>query len=154
MGKSADINNFWNKVIKTDFCWNWQGARLTSRGQLWHGILTFNKQGWLAHRFSWTIHNSPIPKGQSVLHKCDNPICVNPNHLFLGSQADNVADMMSKNRHADQRGENQTSAKLTESIVHLIRNNPNVSSKEWAKKFNVTVPTINDIKKRRTWKHI
>jgi len=154
MGKPADINNFWNKVKKTNSCWEWQGARQIQKGKKWHGLLTFNKQGWLAHRFSWTIHNGPIPTGQYICHTCDNPACVNPDHLFLGSQADNMRDMNSKGRHADQKGIKQSNVKLSEADVYLIRSHPDISSKWWAKNLDVHPTTINDIKKRRTWNHI
>ncbi len=74
-----------------------------------------------AHRLSWEFTYGPIPEGLHVLHHCDNPGCVNPNHLFLGSNADNVADSVKKGRRANQRGEKNGRAKLSEVDVNAIR---------------------------------
>jgi hypothetical protein len=76
-------------------CWPWTG-KIATNG---YGYL----DNMLAHRASWLIHHGPIPEGLQVLHHCDNPRCVNPDHLWLGTQADNVADMMAKGRHWSQR---------------------------------------------------
>jgi predicted XRE-type DNA-binding protein len=149
------MDRFFKKVLKqNNHCWEWQGARIKSKGQFWHGVLRRNNQGYLAHRFSWLIHNGPIPQGQFVLHQCDNPACVNPKHLFLGTQADNVQDMMNKGRHADQRGELQSNVKLSEQQVLWIRSNNHLSRKQVAEHFGVHPATITDIIKRRTWTHI
>jgi len=69
------------------------------------------------HRVSWELHYGPIPKGMSVLHKCDNPPCVRPDHLFLGTQQDNLQDMRNKGRHRWGLGERHAHAKLTTEIV-------------------------------------
>jgi hypothetical protein len=87
---------FMAKVNKTDSCWLWTGAKAPPwnygrTGQLW------------AHRVSYELHVGPITEGLYVLHRCDNPPCVNPSHLFLGTAADNVQDMMAKGRHASQK---------------------------------------------------
>ena len=74
-------------------CWEWTGARA---GELGYGCL--GGKGPRAHRLSWEIHNGPIPDGLWVLHKCDNPPCVNPRHLFLGTRTDNIRDMFAKGR--------------------------------------------------------
>lgn len=85
---------FWDKVKKTDYCWEWTGYRLKSG----HGQFGTSKKVGYAYRFSWELHNGKIPKGKCILHKCDNGGCVNPEHLFIGTQADNVRDMHEKNR--------------------------------------------------------
>lgn len=93
---AAIEKRFWAKVNKTDGCWLWTG----STRWFGHGALHVNGRRTLTHRYSWTLANGPIPDGQSVLHRCDTPACVRPDHLFLGTQTDNVADMVQKNRQA------------------------------------------------------
>lgn len=90
---------FWKKVHKTDACWIWTGAR-TGRSSCKYGYF---KVPWatnavVAHRVSWVFANGAIPDDLKVLHKCDNPPCVRPDHLFLGTQMDNVQDRMRKGR--------------------------------------------------------
>lgn len=90
-------DRFWSKVNKTDTCWLW-----TARTNNWgYGAICAGgmNNGWLrAHRVAWELTNGPIPKGAYVLHKCDVPACVNPDHLWLGSLKDNTQDMMRKGR--------------------------------------------------------
>ena len=86
---------FWEKVQKTlDGCWNWCGAKSTAG----YGYLRIEKHGVLAHRIAWELTHRDIPEGMCVLHHCDNPACVNPDHLFLGNQQDNTQDMIAKGR--------------------------------------------------------
>lgn len=93
--------NFWDKVNKTEGCWNWTGAT-NGRGVngVAYGLFKIPKtrKNMSAHRISYTLHNGPITSDQWVLHKCDNPLCVNPDHLFLGDAAANIADMDAKGR--------------------------------------------------------
>lgn len=86
---------FWKYVDKksNNECWNWIGA--CCRG---YGLIRINRKNILSHRFSWGIHFGRIPEGLCVLHECDNRRCVNPNHLFLGTNQDNVDDKVNKNR--------------------------------------------------------
>ncbi len=98
-GGSLDpLKALFMKINKTDTCWLWTGARQTNG----YGKVGFRVDGksvfQAAHRRSWTLHNGPIPKGLLVLHKCDVPLCVRPDHLFLGTDADNCADKMAKGR--------------------------------------------------------
>jgi hypothetical protein len=90
---------FWQKVCKDETCWEWQGY-CQSFG---HGVFHVDRDRHMeyAHRFAWELARGPIPAGMFVLHTCDNPSCVNPEHLFLGTQADNNRD-----RHAKGRSKN------------------------------------------------
>jgi hypothetical protein len=138
-------------------CWPWTGSRLKVRGAQWHGqwTPTGGNAPEMTHRAAWRLFVGPIPDGQFVLHKCDNPACVNPAHLFLGSQADNVKDMWQKNRANPRQthGEKHWSAKLTAEIVQQIRGSHDRDA-DLAAKYGVARSTICDIRKRRIWKHI
>jgi hypothetical protein len=132
-------------------CFVWKGSKNSGYGQ-WR-----NQAGniELAHRASWRLFNGPIPKGLHVLHRCDNPPCVNPDHLFLGSQDENLKDMWVKNRARPGKslGEKHGMAKLTADQVISIR-----SSKEpvaaLAERYNLSRRAVYDILIRKTWKHI
>jgi hypothetical protein len=91
------IDRFFEKVDKTDDCWNW----LASKKWDGYGQVKFEGSMQTAHRTSWILHNGPVPEKLCVLHKCDNPGCVNPEHLFLGTQRDNVHDAIKKGRHVN-----------------------------------------------------
>ena len=97
------MKRFFDKIYKNpNGCWEWTGARLLKG----YGVFSVEKiTGWgtiPAHRFSWILHNGIIPRGMCVLHKCDNPPCVNPEHLFLGTKNDNNKDMAIKKRGKNQ----------------------------------------------------
>lgn len=89
------IARFWSKVDRgdPDKCWYWMGCRASGYGQVWDG-----KRSIGAHRLSWQITHGAIPDGLSCLHKCDHPPCVNPDHLYIGTQKDNVRDMVERSR--------------------------------------------------------
>lgn len=138
---------FWEKVEKkSDIeCWEWL-ASIQADG---YG----NFKGRLAHRVSWELVNGEIPAGLYVCHRCDNPACVNPGHLFLGTQLDNMQDMVSKGRGHDHHGENNPKAKLTEKDIFQIHRlkNSGFSNKQIATNFDVTPTTISYILLGKTW---
>jgi HNH endonuclease len=140
---------FWKKVNKTETCWHYTGGK-THFG---YGAFMIHKDGkkYLegAHRFSYALAFGPIPEGLRVLHRCDVPGCVNPDHLFLGTQLDNMRDMYSKGRGRTgkpQRGELSAKAKLTWDQVREIRRlYPSLEQKELAKRFGVKQANISRI---------
>lgn len=136
-----------NSVLKESGCIEWTGA-LTGSG---YGAGSIRKQYWLAHRLSYSVFVGEIPAGMFVCHKCDNPSCVNPDHLFLGTQQDNMTDKVVKVRHC--HGETHGMAKLTEDqIIHVLSSSE--SSVELGRKYGVTTDHIACIRKGRVWKHI
>jgi hypothetical protein len=90
---------FWEKVDKTDTCWNWNAA---TWGNNQYGCARWGGRCINAHRVSWSLTHGEIPKDLKVLHRCDNPLCVNPDHLFLGTQKDNCQDAKAKGRTSNQ----------------------------------------------------
>lgn len=148
-------SRFWAKVDKTNECWTWVGAR-NSRGYGWIGV--GNKKTKAAHRLSWELSFGPIPSGYCICHKCDNPSCVNPKHLFLGSLSDNMNDMVSKGRHPYRKGEQVLHlAKLTEDVVRQLREEYdakpfNMSTK--ARELGLHPNTISSIIRGETWRHV
>ncbi len=95
-GQFFGEERFWSRVKKTDACWEWMGHR-ESQG---YGRFGWHKNPWLgrAHRFAWHVSYGPVPDGLFVLHRCDNPPCVRPDHLFLGTAKDNMQDCLKKGR--------------------------------------------------------
>ena len=151
---SSITTRFWNKVIKQDNgCWIWT-AYTNSDG---YGKFKIGKRTCNAHRMAWMLCCGSIPKGMLVLHHCDNPPCVNPDHLYLGTDADNVRDRDNRNRIQHARGIAQGSHKLTDEQVLEIRmlyNDGKYSECDIADKFGVSQSTIGCIINYKTWRHL
>lgn len=110
---------FWSKVGETSDtdCQPWLSAT-NAKG---YGLVHYKRRSTLAHRVAWELTQGPIPTGLCVLHRCDNPACCNPTHLFLGTNRDNVADRHAKGRNGHLPGEHHGRAKLTNAQAHEIR---------------------------------
>ena len=145
------IHNFWRKVNKNgpNGCWVWTAATK----QAGYGMIGFKTKLCLAHRLSWELHNGPIPNGLCVLHKCDNPPCVNPNHLFLGSRKDNNLDKIKKGRSPNLKGSNSGRAVLIESQILEIREllKTDLTQQEIGNLYGVSRSTIKEIKCGSNW---
>jgi hypothetical protein len=147
-------DRFWAKVERRgpNECWPWTGAT-TSNG---YGSMTRGRRAekrTSASRVSWELHFGPIAKGLLVCHHCDNPPCVNPAHLFLGTKSDNARDSVRKGRHRTLRGERCWRAKLTSADVAAIRESGE-SHAALGRRFGVVPQAIMYARTRRTWKHV
>lgn len=132
-------------------CWMWIGAVL-HRG---YGAFKLDRATVRAHRFSWLIHFGTIPKGLNVLHRCDAPLCVNPQHLFLGTQSDNMRDMRQKGRGKTPRlrMERHPMAKINMSIAEEIRakRREGATEPELMREYAVARTTITDVCRGKRW---
>lgn len=134
-------------VLDPSGCWLWT-AYIRANG---YGEIRFNGRAERAHRVSWLLHRGDIPVGLCVLHKCDVRACVNPDHLFLGTRADNNSDAASKNRMPF--GEQHWNSKLTIKQIREIRNAVG-TQREIAEQFGIGQMQVSRIKNNAQWRHI
>lgn len=155
---------FWAKVDKVDAsgCWLWTAGKdaygygVFQAGPTIRGSHVGRAK---AHRVAWELTNGPIPSGLGVLHRCDNPSCVNPSHLFVGTQAENMRDMDAKGRRVSTPtvGERNCNARLTTDAVRVIRflrEETCLSSSQIGTLFGVDRTTVRKIWRRLSWAHV
>lgn len=151
-----DIARFWSKVKigDPDECWEWQAGR----NKAGYGVFGIGNETYLANRISWAIKFGD-PKESLVCHKCDNPTCVNPNHFFCGTNADNTQDKMMKGRWKCgkvRRGEDHPMSKLKDEDIPVIRQlfDAGIPTHEIGRKFGVDYKAIQNIGRRIGWTHV
>jgi predicted XRE-type DNA-binding protein len=131
-------------------CWEWKG----SKNNTGYGKSSLKSKPMLCHRISHVLFIGPIPPGAQVLHKCDNPACCRPAHLFLGNHRSNMKDMWAKRRHQSNRGEENGRAILTKERADQIRmcyKNREMNQVQLAKRFGVSQPTISLVVRNELW---
>ena len=152
-GYMNDKDRFMSKVKKTESCWEWQGSTLSKYGQFSVTNAEGSHKNVRAHRYSYELFVGKV--GDNIVcHDCDNPSCVNPDHLFLGSQKDNIEDKMKKNRQA--KGSSIGTSILTEGDIPNVRKQlfAGKSLQYIADRYEVTKQCIWNVKHGKTWRHI
>lgn len=152
-----DLDRFWAKVNKTNTCWLW----IAASSNFGHGRFRFEGKLYSSHIISYQLHKNDYDKTKLVCHTCDNPSCVNPHHLFLGSNSDNMRDCVAKGRHRINaeylKGEECYQSKLTKADVQEIKRR--LGFGERVCNINRDYPhvsrrTIEGIKSGKNWKHV
>lgn len=133
-------------VNKDTGCWEWTACKYRDG----YGMICFGGKCHRAHRVSYELHCGPIPSGILVLHRCDNRVCANPKHLFLGTHAENVADKVAKGRQAGRTSHPHT--KLTEADVSAIRGSTGITQTALASRYGVSQILISRIIHGQAWK--
>lgn len=147
--ESTVETRFWSRVNKKK-CWTWTGA-VSAEG---YGTLRINSKTWLAHRFAWTLTYGSVANDTCVLHRCDNPPCVNPDHLFSGDRSINNKDKVLKGRQSRHDGIKNPNAKLTTEQIKEIRAlyaTGQYKQVELAARFGVIQPHISRIIRKEAW---
>ena len=148
------MHRFWSKVEKTESCWNWKAAKSKAGYGVFHlgrGLGTIN-----SHRFVFQMKYGEIHKGLFVCHTCDNPACLNPDHLFLGTQKDNMMDMVKKGRANPMKGEKNHWTTITEDMARYIKNKvlEGIKVIDIHRETGVNYNIITDIKRNKSWRWI
>ena len=158
MDEAARVARFWSYVDKRGHsdCWEWQGGKNPyGYGQFWNG-----KTNGVAHRYVYELVIGPIASGLCVCHHCDNPPCVNPSHLFVGTKADNSADMVRKGRcksrglGGEASGSHILTAKQVRKIRDLYARPEGVNQAALARQYGVSEGAIRDVTHHRTWRYV
>jgi len=137
------IERFLSSIDKSGNCWLWTGT-MGGKKENMYGVLKMNRKTFRSHRFSYEYYKGKIPEGMFVCHTCDNPPCVNPDHLFIGTQSDNMRDMLTKGR--------TPKAKLRlDEVRYIFDYKGDMSYSELGEKFKVSVGTIENVKSGRSW---
>lgn len=155
---STPDNRFLHYTDRSGNCWLWKGG-CSKRGRPMMRITSGVGGQEYVHRWSYKRFVGPIPDGLYVLHKCDNPLCVRPSHLFTGTQDDNMKDMVGKGRQNKPKGTKNGRAVLTEEDVRFIRRmyKPRdrvYGEKAFAKRYGVSTMTIHQVTSRKMWTHV
>lgn len=151
----GEITRFRSKYVEghPDHCWMWRGAKYANG----YGMVSLRRgkrKTFSAHRVAWSAANSKnIPNGMMICHKCDNRLCVNPSHLYLGSGIDNNRDTVVRNRGNRVLGSKCSWAKLSEDDVRFIRESV-AAQRDLAERFQIDPSTVSQIKSRKRWKHL
>lgn len=155
MHTEATKERLFGRLAKLDSgCWEYTGCCHAHNG---YGTLRVSGKQYKAHRLMWEIECGEIPSAMRVLHRCDNPPCCNPDHLYLGTQQNNMTDMINKGRANHGKGVNHSKATLTEDQVHIIRRlftERKYTQEQIGDMFNVTKSAVAAIGHKRTWTHL
>lgn len=145
----SQVDRFWSLVEKTDECWLWNG----SKKQMGYGLFMANNRRFLAHRLSFFMRFGKLGN-ELVLHRCDNPSCVNPDHLFLGSHQDNASDKVSKGRQS--KGSRTGVSKLTEEQVLDLRRRFKNGERPWdvSMEIGMSFRATKEAMMGKSWKHL
>ncbi len=150
-------NLFWSKVNKSANCWNWKPSTGTRGYGIFRKVHDRTRYFIRAHRAAFMLnYDTAIPEGYYICHKCDNPTCARPNHLFMGLPKDNSLDMVAKKRSVRKLGSQHGRSKLMENDIVIIRTRISTgeNSSSISKDFPVSARMIRRIREGRNWKHV